>query len=359
MNRFKTFVQAGLMVLVASVPGGAADLLKYTYKPSDEVADPKVEIGTGWYLRGDAGWSRDRGGQLNPDIATKLIQNAWQLDVGVGYKFNTWFRTDLTFGFHKMQNYNQAGPAVTCPYQLTAISAPTTVSTTATTTATTTSSSGPTTTTTTSTNTVQTPVGYLWDSLRQTCSPAQSGTSRQQDAMLNGYLDLGTWGGITPYVGVGVGVANSSTKGSLQYYKTSDNTLYNADLTPGGLNIIVAGGTNVSSSTSPAVVSNIQNASSAPQVWVDGNGNLIVPQPTVAFAKQDWTRRITSASYKFAWSLMAGVAIDLTSRAKLDIGYRFANLGKFTSVVSPVTGATVTTNLTSQEVRVGFRYMVD
>ncbi len=307
MNRFKTFVQAGLMVLVASVPAGAADLLKYTYKPSDEVADPKVEIGTGWYLRGDAAWSRDRGGQLNPDIATSLIQNAWQLDAGVGYKFNTWFRTDLTFGFHKMQNYNQAGPAVTCPYQLTGLS--------------TTNAQG---------QTIQ--LGYLWDALRETCNSEQSGNSRRQDMMLNGYFDLGTWSGISPYVGAGVGLATISTKGGLQYYKTSDNTVYNADLTPTG---------------------------TFPHLWLDVNGNLIVPQPTVAYAKQDWTRRVTSTSYNFAWAVMAGFAVDLTSRAKLDIGYRFANLGKFTSVVSPVTGATVTTNLTSQEVRVGFRYMVD
>jgi opacity protein-like surface antigen len=305
MGRFRNLVQAGFVVLMAATPAGAADLLKYNYQPKGEYADPPVDIGAGWYLRGDVAWTRDKGGQISPDVASVVSKNAWDVDFGVGYKWNNWFRTDLTFGFHKLQDYSNTGSKVTCPYALTGL-----------------------------TSQGATPVqwGYLWDSTRETCSPVESASMRRQDLMLNGYFDLGTWAGVTPYVGAGVGVAMLSTKGGLQYYKTSDNTVYNADLTPTG---------------------------TYPHLWVDAFGNLISPSPTVAFAKQDWTRRIASTSYNFAWALMGGFAIDLSSHAKMDIGYRYANLGHFTSAPSPVTGATVTSKLTTQEVRVGFRYLVD
>jgi opacity protein-like surface antigen len=305
MGRLTTIATLGLFAACAAAPAGAADLLKYNYQPQGEFTETPVELGTGWYLRGDAGWTQDKGGQLSPDVAGSLKQNAWQIDVGVGYKWNSWFRTDLTFGFHKMQDFGRTGAKVTCPYALQGLS-------------------------TQDDKPIQ--LGYLWDAQKETCSPVESASMRRQELMLNGYFDLGTWYGVTPYVGAGVGVARLTTSGSLQYYKTSDNTVYNPDLTPTG---------------------------TFPHLWIDVNGNLIVPQPSLAFAKQDWTRRINASSYNFAWALMGGVAIDLTSRAKLDLGYRYLNLGKFTSATSPVTGQSVTTTLSSQEVRVGFRYMVD
>jgi opacity protein-like surface antigen len=307
MGRLTTFTQAAFLAIVAATPAGAADLLKYNYQPRGDVdaVETPVELGTGWYLRGDAAWTQDKGGQLSPDVAGSLKQNAWQVDFGVGYKWNEWFRTDLTFGFHKTMDYGRTGAKVTCPYGAHGLS-------------------------TQGATPIQ--LGYLWDSQKETCSPVESASMRRQELMLNGYIDLGTWYSVTPYVGAGVGVAKLTTTGSLQYYKTSDNTVYNADLTPTG---------------------------TYPFQWIDVNGNLIVPQPSVSFAKQDWTRRINATSYNFAWALMGGVAVDLTSRAKLDIGYRYSNLGKFTSATSPLTGKSVTTTLTSQEVHVGFRYMVD
>ena len=94
-----------------------------------------------------------------------------------------------------------------------------------------------------------------------------SGHVSAYTGMLNLLWDIMPAQRFTPYVGAGVGVAMLSTKGGLQYYKTSDNTVYNADLTPTG---------------------------TYPHLWVDVNGNLIVPQPSLAYAKQDWTRRISS-----------------------------------------------------------------
>jgi opacity protein-like surface antigen len=308
MSGFRNTALAGLLAISVASPAMAADMLKYSYQAPPDLEQAPVEIGSGWYLRADVGWSKDKGGQLSPDIAMALTQNSWQADVGAGFKWNSWFRSELMFGFHKMQNFNSTGAKVTCPYQLTGLSV-----------------TDPATNKTTE-------IGYLWDSQKETCSPVQSANLRRQELMLNSFVDLGTWGGITPYVGAGVGVAALTTKGSLQYYKTSDGSAYSADLTPIG---------------------------TFPHIWLDGAGNQISPQPAVSYAKQDWTKRLKQTSYNFAWALMAGVGIDLTPRAKLDIGYRFANLGKYTSLVSPVTGQTVTTTLRTQEVHVGMRYLID
>jgi opacity protein-like surface antigen len=56
---------------------------------------------------------------------------------------------------------------------------------------------------------------------------------------------------------------------------------------------------------------------------------------------------------------MAGFAYDISDHAKLDVGYRYLNAGKYTSAPSPITGQTSTRTLSSQEVRVGLRYMID
>ena len=159
--------------------------------------------------------------------------------------------------------------------------------------------------------------------------------------MLNGSVDLGTWNGVTPYVGAGVGVSRLTSSASVNYYKTSDGSLYAADLTPTG---------------------------SYPLIWIDQFGNVvggsIANQPTipytkvpVTFAKQNWTQVANSTRYNFAWSLMAGVAYALNDRAKLDIGFRYMNLGQY----QPLPGSTAAGSgtVSVKEVKVGVRYMID
>lgn len=59
----------------------------------------------------------------------------------------------------------------------------------------------------------------------------------------------------------------------------------------------------------------------------------------------------------FAWALMAGVDVDLRDRWKLDIGYRYLDLGDF-SATDATTGAKRfnVDDLESHEIRVGLRY---
>jgi opacity protein-like surface antigen len=79
----------------------------------------------------------------------------------------------------------------------------------------------------------------------------------------------------------------------------------------------------------------------------------------VTFGHINWDRAVTVHKFGFAWALMAGVAYDLTTHAKLDRGYRYLNLGKVTGVSSALGGPVSSPTTNSHEVRVGIRYVID
>lgn len=62
----------------------------------------------------------------------------------------------------------------------------------------------------------------------------------------------------------------------------------------------------------------------------------------------------------FAWSLMAGVSYNISSRTTLDLGYRYMDLGKIASQNGDTAGfwnpKVYVDDLTSHEFKVGFRY---
>jgi opacity protein-like surface antigen len=60
-----------------------------------------------------------------------------------------------------------------------------------------------------------------------------------------------------------------------------------------------------------------------------------------------------------AFDLMAGIGIQLTPSATLDIGYRYLNTGAYNYLVNPQTGTTIKESNISQQVRVGIRYMLN
>jgi opacity protein-like surface antigen len=81
--------------------------------------------------------------------------------------------------------------------------------------------------------------------------------------LFNAYIDIGTWCGLTPYVGGGVGMASVS---------------------------------------------------------VLGLKDVNVPNLGVAFGRDN-------TEYNFAWALYAGMSYDVTDRFTLDLGYRYLDLG--------------------------------
>lgn len=92
--------------------------------------------------------------------------------------------------------------------------------------------------------------------------------------LLNGYFDLGNWYGVTPFIGAGVGYAYNNVSG----FEHSTMNFYPTAL---GLNPGINGG----------------------YARDKGNGNL-------------------------AWALHAGLAMDITPNLKLELAYRYLNLGE-------------------------------
>ena len=307
----RAFALAGLTALSATQVR-AADYLNFPVESAPAFAIKPVELGSGWYLRGGLGASNDKGPLLVPD-APSARHVDWAIDVGAGYKFNNWLRTDATLTFNKPRDLSRTGYSVTCPYGLV-------------------------------THLVSgTAVGYLWDAERDTCSPVSTSELKKVDLMFNAYVDLGSWGGLTPFVGAGAGVSILKSNTALQYLKTSDGSVYAADLTPSG----DTPHRWVDEYTSQPITS-----------WTDAAGVVHQGNPPVAFEKQVWTRNNNKTSYNLAWSLMGGVAYDITPQLKAELGYRYLNSGSFTSLSSPLVGS-VKTKIDSHQMHLGFRYMID
>jgi opacity protein-like surface antigen len=110
--------------------------------------------------------------------------------------------------------------------------------------------------------------------------------------LANGYIDLGTWYGVTPYFGAGIGAAN-------------------------------------------LIFSSYQNA------------NATAPMPSTAVPDSRWN---------MAWAVMAGLSYSITPNMLVDIGYRHVDMGDITG--GPNDQLTVK-KLTGDEVRLGFRYLLD
>jgi opacity protein-like surface antigen len=145
----------GAAIAVSALPARlyAADLDTPDFGEPPVPQQP-VEFGTGWYIRGDAAFAMDS----LPDISpfgffpqTSDLRNTYSLGFGGGYKFNNWFRTDVTLDW---RDPLEASDSATSTYAY----------------------------------------GTRWDSL------------------VNGYVDIGNWNGFTPYVGAGVGAAWGQAK---------------------------------------------------------------------------------------------------------------------------------------------------
>ncbi|MGH6677313.1 MAG: outer membrane protein, partial [Xanthobacteraceae bacterium] len=214
---------------------------------------PAVQLGTGWYLRGDAAFADDSIPNLSPDLS-QFLSNARQatvnLDLGFGYKFNSWLRSDATVDWWKPNIASGIGTAQGCTIGGTAY----------------------------------------------TCTPNYSSNLQSWDLLGNLYADVGTWYGITPYIGGGAGL-------SLMHASSSVN-------------------------------------------WTTNAGALYE------------ATSLSSTRYQFAWAAMAGFSYAITPHILLDVGYRYINLGKLSSLPD-FSGTVVTKTMDAHELRLGVRYMID
>lgn len=263
MTHFKRVSAAIAALLVSSATGYAADLIEAPiYSPPPEV---QTMSAGGWYLRGDIGMSNQQlHGSLDnalydsPDTTFQTLDDghfssAPTYQFGVGYRANEWFRADVTAQYRGKADFAALD-------------------------------------------------SYVYDN---GVDPAEYGsndyTAKKSEwlFMANAYLDLGTWSGITPYVGAGIGASRNT-------------------------------------------ISDFRDVN--------------VPQGGVAYGD-------TNSQWELAWALHTGLAFDVTDRVTLDLGYSYLHLGDASSGDLVTFDGTNNVNnpmkfkeITSHDLKFGLRY---
>lgn len=268
MGRSKLSAWMRSLTLLASVGAPsfaiAADLLPPP--PPPPMPEP-VEIGGGWYLRGDVGVGAAQYDNIvlrttdyvPSDYHTEghALSDQFFAGAGFGYQFGSFFRADVTGEY-------RGGSRLSF---------------------------------------VDVYNGYYGNGTPGTGLDYNTANLSSVVVLANGYFDLGTWFGITPYIGGGVGSA---------FHRVHGFTDIGAGTAMGGMGI--------------------------------------------AKEKQ---------SSSLAWALHAGVAYDITQNFKVDVGYRYMNLGDvatgnvncYNSGCSSPYSYKVR-DVTSHDVKIGLRYLL-
>ncbi len=270
MGSLKALTLAGVVAVAAIQTAQAADLLP----PPPPIEAPPLRgpiEDSGFYVRVDAGLANTNASGLRSTFDSPWTESSLSasygpvsvgdsgiVGLGAGYQFNSWFRADVTgeyrnaVSYHASQTYQNAAYANCNPAN-----------------------------------------GTI-------CGDAYTGQVKTGLFLANGYLDMGSWYGFTPYVGGGVGVAAYQTSG------ITDNS-----------------------------------------VW---------PLGGFGFAANH-------SGTNFAWALMAGASYHITPNLLLDAGYRYVNMGTLsTGAIScgatPCFHEVQHFDMYSNDVRVGLRWLL-
>lgn len=242
-----------------------------------------VEWGSNWYLRGDFSVAQVSPTNINGVTLSNNFPNGWAIGLGGGYKFNNWFRADVTVDYQSLYSFSGLRTDVMLPC-ITGLYQPDPFN-----------------------------PGVVAGTYAG-CTPNVKNRTESMLTLANAYLDLGNWYGFTPYIGGGIGV----------------NVLYQRATTN----------------------------------WYMNNG---VPYAGVTYSDprngatymENWDSKYQSTNLRFAYALMGGVAYDIDNHWKIDVGYRYVNMGKIEGYRVTPTIYTFSQNLTNHQVRVGLRYMID
>ena len=233
----------------------AADLM-----PAEPIAAPEVTVteATGWYLRGDVGYGFNdlRGAKYfqgsnasEVDFDRSDLDDAWTIGGGVGYQVNNYFRTDLTLDYLGKSDFHGS----------------------------TSGSCG----------------------VSGACTSTDLSSLTAWSLMANAYVDLGTYGYVTPYVGAGIGGSYVKWKNLRNVACADDGSFCDDQVTHGG--------------------------------------------------KGNW---------RFTYALMAGASVDVTCNFKADVGYRYLHIdGGNMFGYAENGGPGRDKGLSAHEVRVGGRYL--
>ncbi|MER8444484.1 outer membrane beta-barrel protein [Mesorhizobium sp. M1066] len=171
----------GALALLPLTPVHAADYDPPIYV--DQAPDyVPVEVGSGWYLRGDLGYAFNKPYEFS-ETPAGLVTDTSPLSgsIGMGYHFNDYFRGELNFGLLPTSKFASKFDSTCDGTQTVSVTSGGSTSVFA----------GPST---------------------RGCEGSNDGNNKAYDVMASAFVDLGTYVGFTPYVGGGVGIAYSTYK---------------------------------------------------------------------------------------------------------------------------------------------------
>ena len=206
------------------------------------------EFGSGWYLRGDISYVKYDTPKANYSLINfdgEKLKDSYGVGGGFGYKFTNWFRSDVTLDYRTGSDFTARTAIAGC------------------------------------------------------CYSNEGGKITSFVGLLNGYVDLGNWAGISPYIGAGVGVGGGRFKNYTGYNYTNAGVLTSTSM----------------------------------------------------FYGKEKTN--------LAWALMAGAAVDIGYGFALDVGYRYVQFGDIVSQTDILGNAVKLKDNGSHEVRVGMRYVIE
>lgn len=306
------------------------------------------EFGSNWYIRGDIGYGRTnedtvqptptmfpsvrQGGFIdstntfqpvsgllfndaptgspftNDAITRGFSQSSWSpnVDLGVGYRVNDWFRVEATYGASKGPGLTTQGQAQ-CATKLSPVQ--------------------------NYDSTTQEYVSVGNTLTTNSCTGYLSSTQFNQTALATAYVDLGHWWLFNPFIGAGLGVNVNNISGSLNWFDPVTGTSY-------------AGPPAASAPYTLVVDSGKTDVNGQPiyTKLTDASGK----SATGLFNSQSWNRTFNSWKYSFAGQVAAGVGIPISQSATLDLAYHLMSLN--------LSGGT---NNLSQSVTVGVRYNIN
>jgi opacity protein-like surface antigen len=243
--RLPTIALASLALGLATLSAHAVDL-----PPAPVLDDADEPIGSGWYLRGDIGavdqlvmsGGRDFGSASAPPLVRARFDRDVVVGGGVGYQFSSWFRTDVTVDHRFGARFKGTR--------------------------------------------------FASDSYHAMDRADFEATT----FLINVYVDLALWSGVTPYLGAGIGVSHNR-------FDSAERDVYGPLAT---------------------------------------TGILSLP---------------SRSETALAWALIGGVAFDLGANFKIDLGYRYTQLGNARTRIEGPEALIRAKDLGAHEFRIGARYV--
>lgn len=276
-----------------------------------------VEIGSGWYIRGDVTYTSDRSykdtsARLTPGLSNVALltlepgtpfslfsfsekQQPISGSVGAGYHVNDYLRLEANLGILYADKYSGSGfvgrensyfqnPAASLGCNGTYSK----TETTETTTRGFDDNGDPTETTSTSVTTDE-------SRAREGCNASATLRDSAWNGTVNAYVDLGTYAGFTPYVGVGGGLLYTRSKASVT-----------------------------------AECKGKKRTNKGPMTGPDANGTTSQTTIDEAFlcdgSPDSATYNVASyrkSDFDFLYTLNAGVAYQVSDNTKIDLGYQY------------------------------------